>query len=277
MLGDLADFDNMSEDGGEANNEEFRETRLGSPPPALDFHDERPISRNGQQYQSLDATSSMASPIKTLSPRYERALGPPQLASRAVTCVEHQADFLVRGVIKAEIGRKEAAKSPHRPHSVMESAFERHMASLEKVVEHEVQHAMDIHQHHMKDMDEIALEKKKKRQNAEKLQEYIRDQMLETQKAKEIEKREKNGLNPEENTIISHSQHSRLGFNSTETNKKNKSNLSKYLEEQVCFYIKYCGTCPYSCLTLSTLDPGKGEKEKRNSPTMHVRRSSIPG
>ncbi|RHY31573.1 hypothetical protein DYB32_003364 [Aphanomyces invadans] len=196
---------------------------LAAPPTISQLRSPRPASRNGQGYQSVDVPSRDFTTM---------ALSPPQLRQH-MAFKEPSFDFSFKEIMTQELERSgSSASGGGTESSVADAAYERHIRRIEKEVEMEAQHAMDIHRHHMKDLDEIASEKRKKRLNAEKLQENIKAQMAAAADAREKQKRVQNGMDPSENTFLSHSQHSRLGFNSPDALKKNQNNLHQYLQAQ---------------------------------------------
>ncbi|KDO21378.1 hypothetical protein SPRG_13691 [Saprolegnia parasitica CBS 223.65] len=182
----------------------------------------RPASRNGIGYMSAETPSRDCTTM---------LLSPPQVRQHSAY-KEPSFDFSFKDAIKKELDRS-GVEMPGRPISVADAAYERHMLRIEKEVEAEAQHAMDIHRHHMRDLDEIANEKRAKRRSAEKLQDDIRDQMFESMKNREIARRSEHGTDPAENTFISHSHHSRLGFNSPETHKRIQVDMHHCLHEQM--------------------------------------------
>ncbi|KAF0696403.1 Aste57867_12821 [Aphanomyces stellatus] len=196
-----------------------------TPPTLSQLRSPRPASRNGQGYVSVDVPSRDYTTM---------ALSPPQLRTHPAF-KEPSFDFSFKDIMKKELEKNGSSASldESRNSTVAEAAYERHMARLEKDVELEAQHAMDIHRHHVKDIDEMASEKRKKRANAEKLQDAIKEQMAHATRTRERQKREQSGTDPSENTFLSHSQHSRLGFNSPESLKKNQNNMHQYLEAQI--------------------------------------------
>ncbi|OQS06343.1 sporangia induced predicted protein [Thraustotheca clavata] len=178
----------------------------------------RPISRNGLGYVSAEVPSIDCTTM---------LLSPPQVRNHSAY-KEPALDFSFKDAIKKELERSE-----DRPSSAADAAYARHISLMEKEVEIEAQHAMDIHRHHMRDLDEIASEKRQRRQNAERLQDAIREQMFEAMKNREIQRKTEHGTDPSENTFISHSHLSRLGFNSPETTKRTQDNMHSYLQEQM--------------------------------------------
>ncbi|KAH9108996.1 hypothetical protein LEN26_005806 [Aphanomyces euteiches] len=194
-------------------------SQLRSPRPSP-----RPASRNGVGYSSVEVPSKDYTTM---------TLSPPQLRQHA-SFKEPSFDFSFKEIMKKELERSgSSCESDSRTSSVSEAAYERYIARIEKEVEMEAQHAMDIHRHHIKDLDEIAAEKRKKRQNAERLQAAIREQMVATNKLREMERKEVNGNDPSENTFLSHSHHSRMGFNSPDSLKQNQTNMHQYLDAQI--------------------------------------------
>ncbi|RHY14919.1 hypothetical protein DYB34_008977 [Aphanomyces astaci] len=197
---------------------------LATPPTLSQLRSPRPVSRNGQGYQSVDVPSRDFTTM---------ALSPPQLRQHPAFN-EPSFDFSFKEILKHELERSgSSASASATESSVADAAYERHIRRIEKDVELEAQHSMDIHRHHIKDLDEISSEKRKKRANAERLQESIKLQMAAAAAAREKQKRVQNGTDPSENTFLSHSQHSRLGFNSADALKKNQNNMHQYLEAQV--------------------------------------------
>ncbi|OQR90854.1 hypothetical protein ACHHYP_05171 [Achlya hypogyna] len=254
VLGDLTDFDLKLEDCNQAEDSDYltperppklsttpRTPRTPRPPlsgreasprhvaetvPTMtQLRSPRPVSRNGVGYMSTEVPSMDCTSL---------LLSPPQVRQH-IAYKEPSFDFSFKEAIKKELTRSGMGDvlDQARPTSVADAAYERHIALVEKEVETEAQHAMDIHRHHMRDLEDMANEKRTKRQNAERLQEEIRNQMFETTKNRELQRRVEHGTDPAENTFISHSHLSRLGFNSPETHKRTQGDMHQYLHEQM--------------------------------------------